>query len=254
MGIDDRDYMRDRYRQRQGLGSGRTEWNDKKGREQLRDGSKKAVPLGSAGWVGGSWFDEVNRGQDYQRKRYRSRRPKSKNRNVIKSFLVEVVLRLGIVVIVPYAMYRLYIATMIPAFQALVPVPFPDNGSVYVTSQTDIERRQGLIRFKAPDAPANSYVVMLHDINRGHDTLGVFVAGSRKTKTPVPVGTYRVRIAQGRPETWRGLDKLFGTTEARELMRPLTIVQATDKTVDLATPLSQALKIERNTNLGFVDP
>lgn len=47
---------------------------------------------------------------------------------------------------------------------------------------------------------------------------------------------------------------MFGTTEARELMQPLTIVQATDKTVDLATPLSQALKIDKNTNLGFVDP
>lgn len=49
MGIDDRDYMRERYRQRQGLGAGRTQWNDKKARrERLREAHLKAVPLGSA--------------------------------------------------------------------------------------------------------------------------------------------------------------------------------------------------------------
>jgi len=31
MGIDDRDYMRERYRQRQGLAARTTWWNDRKG-------------------------------------------------------------------------------------------------------------------------------------------------------------------------------------------------------------------------------
>lgn len=53
MGLDDRDYMRDRYRQRQG--------------------GKREVPLGSASWIdraaqpagsGGGWFEKKNRGQD----------------------------------------------------------------------------------------------------------------------------------------------------------------------------------------------
>lgn len=47
MGIDDRDYMRSRYRQRQGQSVGTTWWNDRKGRRELRD-DDKAVPLGSA--------------------------------------------------------------------------------------------------------------------------------------------------------------------------------------------------------------
>ena len=254
MGIDDRDYMRDRYRQRQGLGSGRTEWNDKKGREQLRENRHGAVPLGSGSWIGEGWFDEINRGHTYQKRRYRPRQSKTKKTSSFRSFLADVVLRLGFAIAVPYAMYLIYVATIIPAFKGLMLVPFPDHGSVYVTPQTDIERRQGLIRFKAPEGVANNYVVMLHDINRGHDVLGIFVASGRRTKTPIPVGTYRVRIAQGNPATWRGFDKLFGATVVRELLQPLTIVQATDKTVDLATPLAQAFKIDQNSNLGLIEP
>lgn len=81
MGIDDRDYMRERYRQRQGLGAGRTRWNDKKARrEQLREEHGKAGPLGSASWIGGgggnggggAWFDRANRRFDDQNTRYRS--------------------------------------------------------------------------------------------------------------------------------------------------------------------------------------
>ena len=82
MGIDDRDYMRERYRQRQGLSAGKTQWDDKKARRELiREGHQKAVPLGSASWIiggssgkggGGAWFDSANRSFDYQRKRYRS--------------------------------------------------------------------------------------------------------------------------------------------------------------------------------------
>ncbi|MBB3349797.1 hypothetical protein [Sphingomonas sp. BK069] len=53
MGLDDRDYMRERYRKRQGLDQGDTTWNDKKARrEQAGAGYKKTVPLGSASWVG----------------------------------------------------------------------------------------------------------------------------------------------------------------------------------------------------------
>ena len=255
MGIDDRDYMRERYRDRQGKATRSTFWNDRKSRvEQPNDKHGKAVPLGSASWVGGGWFDMVNRGQDYKSARYRPRRSRSRRRGAVSSFLIEVIIKIVFAAAVPYVMYRVYIATIIPAFQAMVPVPFPDHGSVYVTPQTDVERRQGLIRFKAPEAMATSYVVMLHDINRRHDVLGVFVASGRKTRTPVPVGTYRVRIVKGNTGTWRGFDRLFGATVGRELMQPLTIVQATDKTVDLATPLAHAFTVPHNSNVGFVDP
>lgn len=256
MGIGDRDYMRERYRQRQGIGAGTTWWNEGKARRELRDGNDKAVPLGSASWVGGEWFDAVNRGQDYQKTRYRPRRSRSRSRNSnpLRRFFVDVFLRICLAVAAPYVLYRVYVATMIPALQALVPIPFPAHGSVYVTPATDLEKRQGLMRFKAPEGMATSYVVMLHDIEQGHDVLGIFVASGRKTKTPVPIGTYRVRIAEGNPGAWRGPERLFGTTIGRELISPLSIVQATDKTLDLATPLTRVFKIDQNTNRGFVEP
>ena len=56
MGLDDRDYMRDRYRKRQGLGG--TYWNDRKSRVEH----------------GGAWFEDKNRGHDYQTGRYRAGR------------------------------------------------------------------------------------------------------------------------------------------------------------------------------------
>ncbi|WJM30031.1 hypothetical protein QUC32_26990 (plasmid) [Novosphingobium resinovorum] len=64
MGIDDRDYMRDRYRKRRALGG--TRWNDKKGRSERDDDT----PIGSASWIGkndGLWFAEKNQGFDYQK-------------------------------------------------------------------------------------------------------------------------------------------------------------------------------------------
>jgi len=87
MGLDDRDYMRDRYRKRQGLDPDGTTWNDKKARrKQSRAAHKKAVPLGSASWVGktidmepgsggGAWFAAKNRGFDYQKGRFRPAPP-----------------------------------------------------------------------------------------------------------------------------------------------------------------------------------
>jgi hypothetical protein len=49
MGIDDRDYMRERYRDRQGKAAAKTIWNDRKASvEHPHDKQGKAVPLGSA--------------------------------------------------------------------------------------------------------------------------------------------------------------------------------------------------------------
>lgn len=79
--------MRDRYRKRQGLDPDGTTWNGKKARrEQSRAAHKKAVPLGSASWVGktidmepgsggGAWFAAKNRGFDYQKGRFRPAPP-----------------------------------------------------------------------------------------------------------------------------------------------------------------------------------
>lgn len=80
MGIDDRDYMKERYRQRQGLTAGKRLWGFGKAARQARAErarTDKAVPLGSASWIdaksrgesSGLWFDAKNRGFDYQKGR-----------------------------------------------------------------------------------------------------------------------------------------------------------------------------------------
>lgn len=78
MGIDDRDHMRERYRDRQGKATGTTFWNDHNARvKQPHDKHGKAVPLGSASWIGGGgngsgsgWFDTANRGFHCRKNRY----------------------------------------------------------------------------------------------------------------------------------------------------------------------------------------
>lgn len=81
MGIDDRDYMRERYRERQGKATGSTFWNDRKSRvEQPHDRNGKSVPLGSASWIGGNggggggWFDAASRRFQHRHDRHRPKR------------------------------------------------------------------------------------------------------------------------------------------------------------------------------------
>ena len=227
MGIDDRPYMRERYRERKGLVGMETEWNDKRARRE-----------------------HVN----HERGRYRTRKARRSKSSFMHSLLVDVALPAVFAIGGGYAIYRFYLATMIPAFQAMVPVPFPASGTVYLTDQTDLDRRQGMIRFKAPERLATSYVLMLHDVVGNHDVLGVFLGGGKRTATPVPVGTYRVRVAEGNPGAWKGPERLFGTTVGRELMLPLTVTTRTDKTLSLDTPVARNLQIAQNSNRGFVEP
>lgn len=89
MAIDDRDYMRERYRARVKA----TRWN------------------GRAGRVEGAWFDPVNRGFDYQKGRFRGARPA----------------RVSILRWLPFALGILLVA--IPAWHALKREGWlPDSG------------------------------------------------------------------------------------------------------------------------------
>lgn len=65
MGLDDRDYMRDRYRKRRGLSSENTRWNNKKDRVELDAEQQEGTARG------GPWFAPKNQGFDYQKNRWR---------------------------------------------------------------------------------------------------------------------------------------------------------------------------------------
>src|SRR3546814_20743772 len=103
MGIDDRDYMRERQRAR----SGSTRWNDRAGR------------------VEGAWFDPAIRSFDYQRGRWRGSRRSSPVRYI------------------PFALSLLLILTPLygDAHRAgwlpdrAAAMPFPEQGLVTVASR-----------------------------------------------------------------------------------------------------------------------
>jgi hypothetical protein len=221
MGLDDRDYMRARYRRLQGIDDGPTIWNDKRGRVEMGQGSS---------WTNARW------------------QMAGVGRALLQAILVPAVALGGM-----YVIYRTYTSVMTSAFQRMIPVPFPESGTVFTTPATDLNRRQGILRFRAPDRPNHGYVVVLNDVATDKDVLGIYVAGGKKTATPVQVGTYRVRIAEGLTAFWHGNDRLFGSTTAKEMMAPVKVVGSTDKTIRLQTGLARALEVKADSAKGFLE-
>ena len=141
MGLDDRDYMRARYRRRQGIDDGPTIWNDKRGRVEMGQGSS---------WTNARW------------------QMAGVGRALLQAILVPAVALGGM-----YVIYRTYTSVMTSAFQRMIPVPFPESGTVFTTPATDLNRRQGILRFRAPDRPNHGYVVVLNDVAAAKEGLGV---------------------------------------------------------------------------------
>lgn len=239
MGLDDRDYMRDRYRQRQSAGNGGVRWNDKKVRvEHDPPGYKKAVPkpevpLGSASWIGkdrfaggsgGGWFEAKNRGHDYQRGRYR-RRP-VKSRQWVRS------LRLAIPVLclLTYAIPMFGDAKRggwLPDFRSSI--PFPESGSVEVAKNLSMKRVTSHLTVQTSDANA---VVQLFDPDTDDHVLSVYVAGNDRVEVPAPRGTYRMRIVEGRK--WHGPKEFFGpNTQFETVIKLLTFPKYGGHGIDL---------------------
>lgn len=141
MGLDDRDYMRDRYRQRQG--------------------AKRDVPLGSASWIGqaaqpaasgGAWFDRKNRGHTYQQGRSRGRRP---------SVLSHARWLIPILCLSTYLVPMYFDAKRGGWMPDLKPgIEFPESGSVTVASNLPRKRITSRLSVQTSDANA---VVQLFD-------------------------------------------------------------------------------------------
>ncbi|MDR6790148.1 hypothetical protein J2Y58_003528 [Sphingomonas sp. BE138] len=208
MGIDDRDYMRERYRKRQGLDPGAVEWNDKKSRRELRrSGYHKAVPLGSAGWISGlagktSWFEKT-RGLDYQKGRRRSRlrsfRKDRTHRYVVIGLAVAMLLYLG-------TAGRTWLADRLGNFA----LPrfgqgFPATGAVVVPSTLDLKRVKSRLTLQGS---AENSIVQLIDARTGLPALSIYVRAHERTSLAVPIGQFRVRLIHGRE--WVSNAALFG--------------------------------------------
>lgn len=231
MGIDDRDYMRERYRQRQGLTSEKGFWGFGKAARQARAAKAKqakSVPLGSASWVDEKsrveftdpWFATKNRGFDYQRSktRYRGRSP---------HLLQKCVLLLSAVSIL-FPAYREmkrggWLPDMAPA------VPFPPSGSVAVNKL--VEPGSATSRMRVTAGPANA-VVQLFDPGTDDHIISVYVRKEEDVTVPVPPGTYRMRVIEG--AKWHGPVRFFGpSTTYESVARLMTFTRTHFSGIDL---------------------
>jgi hypothetical protein len=190
MGLDDRDYMRDRYRKRQGLGG--TSWNDRKSRVEH----------------GGAWFEDKNRGHDYQTGRYRAR-PQFRA-HPLQGWIFGLS---ALLTLVP--MYReMKRAGWLPDTSPAV--AFPASGSV--TVWRDLDPRLLRSRMAVTTAAANA-VVQLFDPQTDQHILSVYVQKNDRVELAAPVGTWRMRVAEG--QRWHGPRKFFGSSTTYETVAQL---------------------------------
>ena len=231
MGIDDRDYMRERYRQRQAQSTGSTWWNERKGRREFPD-------AGAAAGNGGAWFDGANRGFDYQRGRYRPRQ--HVRGNTIQMWIYA----LSSLPTLIYGYREAKRAGWIP--DLAVEVPFPASGTVTVNNRVD--PKTATSRFKVSAGQANA-VVQLFDRATDEHVISVYVNRNEETSTPVPPGTYRMKIIEG--DRWHGLTKWFGTSTTYEtVVKPMVFEKHTIHGIDLhRTPAGNL-----HTTINFRNP
>lgn len=177
MGIQDRDYMRERRK-------GSTQWNDRKGR------------------VEGAWFEEKNRGFDYQKARWRpigeSGRPAIRFRAAKWPLIL-----CGVLALIPVARDMIR-EGYIPTFEG-EDLPFPDSGSVTVANDVTASSATSSLTVEAGPAHA---MVQLFEPETSRHVITLYVRkGDRKT-TRVPPGTFRMRVAEG--SRWFGPQRFFG--------------------------------------------
>ena len=111
----------------------------------------------------------------------------------------------------------------IPSFAAPAgPVmSFPQSGDVFVTPYADLRHGQSTFGIKVPPSDHSNYVVLLSDVATGQRVIAIYCRSGDDTRVPVPVGTYRVRVASG--VDWYGLHDLFGrATNVAEVVSPMT--------------------------------
>ncbi|WP_103727326.1 hypothetical protein [Novosphingobium sp. HII-3] len=238
MGLDDRDYMKERYRKRCSPDEGNTRWNERKSRVERNDG----VPLGSAGWIGkdpcdaikskhpgyattsplkdkkssGPWFKTKNHGFHYQKNRWRPKRngraAKARFSWAGKLILPLILLTYGV---------RMYTDAkrwdFLPDFS--ISEPFPENGEFKV-------RRAYA---SGPTSPLTvvsgerKAVVQLLD-RKSEPIFAVYIRENGTASVQVPRGAWTLRLIEGK--TWHGDDELFGTN---------TVTEDTQKKLDFST-------------------
>ncbi|NLW90254.1 MAG: J domain-containing protein [Syntrophomonadaceae bacterium] len=102
---------------------------------------------------------------------------------------------------------------------SLNPVNLPPTGKIASFSNAD-----SLAPLKISGAPGVNYYIKLVDNNTGQTMVTIFLRAGETVQTKIPLGTYKMRTAQG--DTWYGKEAYFGpetqfteTTESIEFYR-----------------------------------
>ena len=213
MGIDDRDYMRERYRERQGLPLERTTWNERKARRELEgrgyqkavpiDRGGRSVPLGSALWISGngkrlSWFERKNRGHDNHRSRWGPSRKARFPGRLIALSLAAAIIATGFGA-------RDWIAERYRAIILAQGHSFPASGTVSVPANIDMKRVVAKLTIQGGSENA---IVQMIDAKTGRNALSVYVRAHERVTVPVPIGRFHMRLVHGRD--WTDTRALFG--------------------------------------------
>jgi len=130
------------------------------------------------------------------------------------------------------------VASILP--QAKPAQPFPSAGSVIAFQEPAGQTKAGF----TIDATATSralHVIKVEEWNTQRPVLMTFVPGGATVKVDLPLGIYRIKIASG--DTWYGMDELFGPgTRVQTGEKPLQFYMEgnaiTGHTLRLQAPVS----------------
>lgn len=193
MGLDDRDYMRERRR-----------------------AESKAAKLASASWIDrkgrvehdGFRLDAKNASHDYRKGRYRPT-----PRIAAHPWQKWILLLSALSILIPLC-GEAQRKGWLPDFAASV--PFPETGSVTVAEKIRPAAVKSSLTVEASEANA---VVQLFDPVTNRHIFSVYVAGNHRITVPAPTGIFRMRLIEGK--TWHGTTRYFGPNTSYETVAEL---------------------------------
>jgi hypothetical protein len=225
VGIADRDYTRERYRQQRGLPLNDVRWDDRKGRcERDKVDSSEAGETPYA-WLGPRWRARIRQHQ------------------ALKKKLIEVsaigVVAMGAVIAVkthpPLA------ARLSDISSKVFGERFPASGAVTVSPLLDLDAVAS--RLTLQGAARNAVVQML-DAHDGRHRLSVYVRAGERITVPAPLGQYRIRLIRG--DDWRGRRTFFGKgTVQDEVVGVMLFTRKLGHTLDLRLGADSNLVVRR---------
>ena len=200
MGIDDRDYMRERYARRRGLN-----WNDKLGRVEQGD-PDTVLPIPANGPA----------------RLARRPRPPAQFANDPESPINSTVQSIALLILIA-GLALVLIWWAISAWFKNKYRTFPPSGSVTVSSILSPRTATSKLRIKTGRRQA---IVQLLTPETGNHVISIFMQPNQSRDVPVPPGTWRLRVIKGEEQRLRmiceDVDELVENTAPRQnTLRPI---------------------------------